>query len=78
MKMPETIYVGLEGIDAPPFCDADHTDKGFSFTSILDNPEDAARDGRATFVAEYRLVRCLTVTTTTPAPIIEVKEVPHG
>lgn len=75
MKMPETIRVGV--------CDADIDNMdprqvaGLSskvWLSIDDahGIDDTSGEG---FFGEYRFVRLVEVTQTTPAPIIEVKEV---
>lgn len=74
MKMPETIYVGIATSDE------DYLDprvlNGLSGKVWMMRPDIAMADlDGESFVAEYRLVRQLFVIKTTPAPIIEVKEV---
>lgn len=75
MKMPETIYVGLSVADADfvkPL-DVNVNDAGFHGPHASPDVAGGVFPG---YIAEYRLVRLLEVTKTTPAPIITVQEVP--
>lgn len=77
MKMPETIYVGVSSCDHDYIHPQEWGDPHLSLMAPkLSTGAVAENSGGHAIVGEYRFVRLVEVTVTTPAPIIEVKEVP--